>query len=304
MLVYVCLCLAWFEAEGVPLKVEPSGKVFPDSDSSESIVRALKDAARDAGVVVRQGARVTNIERTYVDDDAPRFVVNIKGSDPIASHVVCVATGASREAHRWMETLGHEVVPPVPSLFTFNVRDPRLDGLQGLAVEDAEVRLVFPAKEDVAPDAAKNSSVKKKPRKRRRPSSVDGLVQRGPVLVTHWGLSGPAVIQLSSFGARVLHEHGYKAECVVNFSPGVTREEKLEALKSARARLAQKDVRTVCPLRGKSAMPLRLWRSLVNFAVGDKHLKWADLSNGAAEKLVDVLHCSSFKVTGKGVFKE
>lgn len=294
----------------MPLKVEPTGKVFPVSDSSESIVRALKAAASDAGVVVRQGVRVSGIENRSRSGADGGFLIYVKGGECIVSDIVCVATGASREAHRWLEALGHEIVPPVPSLFTFNVRDKRLDGLQGLSVDDAEVQLVFPAKQEASisneDDAATGNRAGRKKRKRRRGMSSPGLVQRGPLLITHWGVSGPAIIQLSSFGARLLHEHSYRAECVVNFMPSVPRAQKSEILRSAKLRLAQKEVGTVCPFRGEAALPIRLWRSLLDFAIGESKnkIRWAELSNSAVENIVDAMDCSRFAVTGKGAFKE
>jgi HI0933-like protein len=119
---------AWFEAEGVPLKVEPSGKVFPVSDSSESIVAALERAASEAGVAVRTGVRVDGLARREGGDG---FRVRVRDGRDCECDLVCVATGSSRDGHAWAKQLGHEIVEPVPSLFTFKVRDERLDGLAG-----------------------------------------------------------------------------------------------------------------------------------------------------------------------------
>lgn len=119
---------AWFEAEGVPLKVEPSGKVFPVSDSSESIAAALERAAREAGVVVKTGVRVERVSRRAADTG---FLVRVKGGAELECDAAVIATGSSREGHRWAEQLGHTVVEPVPSLFTFKVKDRRLEGLAG-----------------------------------------------------------------------------------------------------------------------------------------------------------------------------
>lgn len=118
---------AWFEAEGVPLKVEPSGKVFPVSDDAESIVAALERAAREAGVIVKTGVRVEQVARGADGG----FSVCVKGGRKFKCDAAVIATGSSREGHRWAEQLGHTVVQPVPSLFTFKVKDTRLEGLAG-----------------------------------------------------------------------------------------------------------------------------------------------------------------------------
>lgn len=119
---------AWFEAEGVPLKVEATGKVFPVSNSSESIISALERAAQNAGVVVRTGVRV---ERLAKAEDGRGFLVYLKGGQERACDVACIATGSSSDGHRWAEQLGHTIVEKVPSLFTFKVKDSRLEGLAG-----------------------------------------------------------------------------------------------------------------------------------------------------------------------------
>jgi predicted Rossmann fold flavoprotein len=293
--------VAWFEAEGVPLKIEASGKVFPVSDNSETIVEALHRAAAEAGVHVVTRARVVGVE--YVAAEAtdeqtyPSFQYKVHGEvQQRTCHCMCLCTGSSAVGHKWASSLRHRLVDPIPSLFTFKVaNDPRLAGLAGVAVPDASARLEFHA----APDTSRQHAKKR----RRAHTADDGLVQRGPVLITHWGLSGPAIIQLSSFAARLLHEHGYRAVCIVDFVPDMTLAEKVEAIRTGRTRLAQKLVFNACPLRS-GAPPSRLWRSLLRFVGCDAHLKWADVSNSLVDRIAEVLHSSAFEVTGKGEFKE
>lgn len=129
-------------------------------------------------------------------------------------------------------------------------------------------------------------------------------VQLGPVLITHWGLSGPAIIQASSEGARELKASSYRAECVIDWIPHLTREEKLDVLTSARARIARKDVRTVCPFRDTHTIPLRLWQSLVGHSGCPQGIKWADINDAFVERIANEIHRSCFAVTGKGDFKE
>jgi predicted flavoprotein YhiN len=294
---------AWFEKEGVPLKVEPSGKVFPVSDDSASIVDALIRAARDAGVTVRTNARVVDVVQRS-DAEGGGFSVSVKGERGLRlCDCVCFSTGSSRVAHQWAARLGHKLIAPVPSLFTFKVKgDQRLEGLAGLAVPDSSARLVIARKNDLS--EADGAGRKEKMAKRLyRKDMQDGLVQRGPVLITHWGLSGPAIIVLSSFGARLLHESAYTANCVVDFVPSMTREDKLDALKSARTRLAQKAIVNACPFRDKPP-PNRLWRALVLYAGCEAEDRWADVTNDAIIRILDGIHEATFAVAGKGEFKE
>lgn len=277
----------FFEQEGVPLKTEPSGKLFPMSDSSSSVVDALVNAAKRAGVGVGMRKRVVDVTRR-----GERFLLSIAGGEEMEAEYVVISTGSARPAHNWAKRFGHAIVPPVPSLFTFRVDDASLHALAGVAVDDCAVSLRLPRG-----DA---SAAKKR---RRGGRGGTGLTQRGPLLVTHWGLSGPAVLTLSAFGARELHGHKYRMACTVDWVPALTREEKVALLRSARVTLSQKNIATVSPFRRK--FPNRLWRYLIE---GVQTLstaqKWKSLRNENVEKLADVLHCSVFEITGKGEFKE
>lgn len=165
---------------------------------------------------------------------------------------------------------------------------------------DADVRLDFPLP---PASSAEDLSLKKK---RRRPGGGGRLPpsQRGPVLVTHWGLSGPAVIQASSDHARDLAASSYVANCVINWAPSLTRSELREALEFGRARLAAKDVATVCPLRENAALPVRLWRRLAESAGVEAGVKWASVGKEGIERLAVAVERSMFEVRGKGEFKE
>jgi predicted Rossmann fold flavoprotein len=153
-------------------------------------------------------------------------------------------------------------------------------------------------------DSESVSPAEKKKQRRNAGRSASVNVQRGPVLITHWGLSGPAVIQASSEGARELKDAGYRAECIVDWIPALARQEKLDVLLSARSRLAPKAVRTVCPFRDDLALPLRLWRSLVSSTGCPSSTKWADISIAHVSRIADELQRSSFRIIGKGEFKE
>lgn len=249
-------------------------QIFPVSDSSETVIDALKLTAQDAGVLLHTNTRVESVERPA----RGYYLIRTNRGRRFHADYVVVATGSARAAYDWVAAFGHEIVSPVPSLFTLKIRDNRLVGLAGVSVSDSKICLKLPKS------------------KRRH----EGLVQRGPLLITHWGLSGPAVLALSAFGARLLYEHKYSMDCVVDWVPALTFQEKLNVLLLARKTLPQKGVLTISPFRG--GFPKRLWRSLMaNSSLGlvDEQ-KWADVGNTALDKMAQVMHRTCFRVMGKG----
>lgn len=256
----------FFESIGVALKVEPGGKVFPVSDDSATVISALTKTARQLGVLTRTRSRVTHIRR---QNDG--FCVTLADGDVFEAAYVVIATGGAGIAHKWARELGHRIINPVPSLFTFVVTDSLLDGLAGLSVPDVEVSL----------DA-----------------SGEGFKQRGGLLVTHWGLSGPAVLSLSAFGARELNKRRYHMTCFVDWVPDDSRTEKASILRDARRTIGAKNIGTVCPFR---LIPKRLWRRLVGKWAS---VKWGELSNRGVEEIVDRLHQTRFSILRKGEFKD
>jgi len=332
--------IEWFSRMGVELKTEPDGRMFPVSDSSDSIIAALRAAADRARVRVICGAKVVRVERLSSISDRDvrgRFCIAVQRSghgSPSRSNFSCNAVllspGASRAAYEWAKELGHSVSAPVPSLFTLRVADKRLEELAGVSVPDAMVELLEPVHPmenspvDTAEACARAS--KKKP-KVRRPSS-QGLKQRRELLITHWGFSGPAVLRLSAFGARKLFDAAYLATLIVNWRPSATEEQTLAELLHAKARLGAKQIGTFCPLsipsrpHGGDAdatlFPRRLWRALVahafesalvaassaNNAIDLLAMKWSDVRDVVLRKLARELHRSEFEVSGKGIFKE
>lgn len=173
--------IKWFESRGVPLKVEEDGRMFPTSDSSESIIQCLMGEAKKLGVEIRLEAAVVDIK--------PGFEVILKDQVLKAKNVV-LTTGSAKGGWEIAQKLGHKVVDPVPSLFTFNCPKSPLLELSGISVEKAYVMI-----------------------------KGTKLAAEGPLLITHWGFSGPAVLKLSAFGARILHDKNYKAEVVIDWQP-------------------------------------------------------------------------------------
>jgi predicted Rossmann fold flavoprotein len=259
----------WFAQRGVRLKTEADGRMFPTTDRSETIVDCLMQAARGAGVQLYTGSSVQAIQA-----QPNGFEVQLKSAGTISVQRLLLATGSSPQGYRLAQSLGHDLEPPVPSLFTFNVPDPALRELAGVAVETAQVRLLLP---------------NQKP-----------LDQTGPLLLTHWGLSGPAVLKLSAWAARLLHDQHYQAQIQINWLPGQTPELSRQQLGQVKQQQPQKTLTSFSPLD----LPRRLWQYLVHRSGIHPERRWAELSKKELLLLLEELHQSQHQVSGKGVFKD
>jgi predicted Rossmann fold flavoprotein len=258
--------VAWFEQRGVRLKTEADGRMFPLSDDSASIVNCLISSAQKAGVRVLTGARVERFEPA----SGGGWRVWVSGA-PAEFDKILVATGSSAGAWEQLQALGHPIVPPVPSLFTFNTKDLRLRELSGLTVPAVKLRVL----------GTKWAS-------------------EGPLLVTHWGLSGPAILRLSAWGARDLHEMGYKFLLEINFFPKKNPEALRETLQQAKTLHAKKQVQG----QRLEGIPQRLWQHLVEAAGIAPERRWADLTKAELQQLATQLSAAPFNITGKSTFKE
>jgi hypothetical protein len=258
----------WFESRGVKLKTEGDGRMFPVTDSSEFIAECLRGAAKKAGVQVQVGTNLLRVEkglrggfRLEVRGEAQVFLLQTKR--------LLIATGSDRKTLDIIQSLGHTIVDPVPSLFTFNIKDKRIDGLAGVSVEDVTLKM-------------------------------DSVTTRGALLITHWGLSGPAVLRCSAWGARILHERNYRAKLIVNWLGEYTFDKALDILqknKDWKDNLRKK----VLTNPALSQIPVRLWKQLVHF-IGEKN--WGDVSKAELRKMASELTASEFEIQGKGQFKE
>ncbi len=268
----------WFNNEGVKLKTEADGRMFPVTDDSETIVEALMFAAKKAGVVLRNNVLVQRIEHL----GNSKFDVILKNGENILCDRLLLATGSSPSGYAIARSLGHELEPPVPSLFTFNIKDSKLHELAGVSVDPAIVKLVSSANPE-----------KKK-------SSRNQLEQSGALLITHWGLSGPAVLKLSAWAARELHECKYQAQLTVNWIPSLKVEAIKQILLTAKADQSKKFISNYCPFE----ISLRLWEYLLDKAEVEPEKRWADISNKSIQQIANVLNASEYAIAGKGVFKE
>jgi len=265
--------MSWFEERGVALKIEDDGRVFPQSDSSASIVNCLVDAAQDAGIEVRTG---TGLERVEPKPEGG-FELDLIGGERMSTRHVLLTLGGTRNriGADIAGHLGHAVVPAAPSLFTFKIDDPRIDGLQGLSV--AEARVVV--------DQAEMR-----------------LAGVGPVLVTHWGLSGPGILRVSAWGARELQRLEYRFEIVVNWTGSASHEDILADFAQQRRESPRK-----CIVNdAQFGIPARLWKRLVEAALesGAAEMTWPHLSRDGSRKLAEQVGACRFRVEGKSMNKD
>lgn len=276
--------VAWFAARGVTLKTEADGRMFPDTDDSATIVATLRTAADAAGVKLFTSMGVRTITRGGQNAEchpmgdiagpaARAFDVTFTDDSAASFDRVLLATGGNKGSAGLFiaAELGHTIEPPVPSLFTFHIADPRLVGLEGLST----------------PNAA---------------TSVPGtkLADRGPVLVTHWGLSGPGILRLSAWGARELAARDYRFPLVVSWT-GDTPARALEALLAWKNANPRKQISTLNPF----ALPARLWDRLVAAVPGlAPEAQWAGVSKEHLQKLAGQITASEFAVEGKSLNKE
>ena len=261
----------WFEARGVQLKAEADGRMFPVTDSSQTIIDCLRQAAQEAGVSLRTRAGVDALINRSTPD-APRFGLICEGGARVLARRVLLATGGTRAGAgaALAKSLGHTVLPAVPSLFTFHVNeDPRLEDLQGVSVEHVAVRALS-----------------------------TNLEARGALVVTHWGLSGPAVLRLSAWGARALHRLDYRFTLEVDWLPGVDVAGELEALSRT---WGKRQIATRSPF---DALPKRLWQRLVEAAAVPSDLTWAQCPKRLRRALVAQVHKATFEVCGKSLNKD
>ena len=267
--------IAWFAKRGVALKTEADGRMFPTTDSSETIARALEDAARRAGVQVL--TRTAAEEITVLPEGGFRLIISGEGSAEVGHEVVAsrllVATGGNPKsaAYDWLRALGHTIAEPVPSLFTFNVPASPLRELPGVSVPHARVVL-----------------------------AGEKLQYEGPLLVTHWGVSGPAVLKLSAWGARRLYEIGYHGTALVSWVPTYTDETLRPWAQSFRLENGKKQV-AVHPQFG---LPTRLWRTLAAEAGIGPETRWNEVPAKAQNRLLELLLRTPLQVQGKTTHKD
>lgn len=254
----------WFEDRGIQLKIEDDGRMFPISNSSQTIIDCFLNETEKHKVAVHYNHALRSISKADSE-----FKLRTTQGDFVAKHVV-MATGSNPKIWNMMASLGHSVVSPVPSLFTFDINDDRINAIPGVVAKDVEVKVL-----------------------------ETDLWSEGPLLITHVGMSAPAILKLSAYGALELAKLNYNFNIEINFIRKSV-EECVDHLKASKLVLARKTIGT----SAQFDLPKRLWHQLLIAAAIDRNTRWADLNKVQIEALSDQLTQSIFHVTGKSTFKE
>lgn len=259
--------IQWFAQRGVTLKTEEDGRMFPVSDSSETIIACLLQEAKHLHVDICLEHGIQQI----IPQSPSGFLLEMTNGQTLACDRVLMATGSSPKLYPLLEQGGHSIVPLVPSLFTFNLpASPFLD-LAGISVSPVQVRL--PAL---------------------------GFEQTGPLLLTHWGMSGPAVLKLSAWAARALHAVDYQTKVEVNWLPSFKEEELRQLLLAAKQREAPRQMGTEIPV----ALPKQLWKRLLVLAEIPEEQRWAVLAHKQVQVLLKLLRSTELPLQGKTTYKQ
>ncbi|PRX52416.1 BaiN/RdsA family NAD(P)/FAD-dependent oxidoreductase [Salegentibacter salegens] len=258
--------MEWFENRGIQLKIEDDGRIFPVSDDSQSVIDCFLQETQRLNIQVLKSHAVQAFQK-----EKDFWEIKTSKGD-FSAEKMMLATGSNPKIWNMLKNLGHKIIEPVPSLFTFNIKDEKIKDLPGVATE-AEVKIN---------------------------SKKVSLESKGPLLITHWGMSGPGILKLSAWGARDLEKLNYQFEIKVNWLPGNTSEEILIRLKDLKTKLAKQQVLK----NAQFDLPKRLWRNLIVAAGITDGTPWADLNKNQLQNLSAQLTEAVFKVNGKSTFKE
>ena len=256
--------IAWFEERGIELKIEEDGRMFPVSDASETIINCFLEETQRLGIKI---LKQHSVQELLPKND--HWEINTTNGTFLANKIM-VATGSNPKVWEMLKDLGHSMEPAVPSLFTFNIKDERINDLPGLSTK-ASVKVV-----------------------------KTNLRSEGPLLITHWGMSGPAILKLSAWGARELHDFDYKFLIRVNWLPENSQEDLIEELAELKGIYRKQQVATY----PKFNLPKRLWKNLVKASGIPENLTWADMNKNQIKELSLQLTSGIFEVNGKSTFKE
>lgn len=260
--------IAWFAERGVVLKTEADGRMFPTTDDSQTIIDCLLKEADKYRVEVQLNKEVKSIEKKE-----EIFILSLAGNTTITANYICIATGGYPKSAMfdWLKQTGHTIEEPVPSLFTFNMPGHRITSLMGVSVPTATVKV-----------------------------SGTKLSETGPLLITHWGMSGPAILRLSAWGARVLAEQQYTFTILVNWLGTETENQLRERWQEIRELNASQKIGNKNPFQ----LPSRLWLYLLEECSIRADIRWADLPSKLQHKLIQSLTANEYQVKGKTTFKE
>lgn len=258
--------IEWFEKRGVKLKTESDNRMFPVTDNSETIIQCFLREAEKYKVKIYTSVGIDNMQ--HENDE---WVLETNKGEKQRFSAVFLATGSAHGMWDTLTKLGHTIVPPVPSLFTFNVKDERIKNLQGIAVKNATISVIG-----------------------------QKLQAQGPLLITHWGISGPAVLRLSAWGARILNTLGYRFSVQINWCGEIKLAQALERLKQQK----QQHPKKVILNDTLFDIPLRLWQALAAGAGVHEQETWANAGNKLLESIAKELTQAAFAVSGKSTNKD
>lgn len=279
----------FFEERGIALKTEEDGRMFPITNSSQTIIDCFLRATEELGIHLMKNTVVTAIKPLGKNKDLDLGWEVQTRTKTYQTKNILLATGSSPKMWNLLSLLGHSIVKPVPSLFTFNIKDPRIEGIPGVSTF-SRVHLISKNVSGKEITVALKSSSNKS----------DLLVTEGPLLITHWGMSGPAILKLSAWGARILSDYKYRFQIRVNWLPEYHQDGLFSLLMKVKDVEAKKTVfRT-----NAFEIPRRLWANLVKASGISQDQKWADVSKNQLQKLAGELTGSEFTVDGKSTFKE
>ncbi|MBC7949694.1 MAG: NAD(P)/FAD-dependent oxidoreductase [Chitinophagaceae bacterium] len=260
--------IEWFRERGVELKTESDGRMFPTTESSQTIIDCLMREASRHGINIMMNSEVKKVEK-----DGEEFEIHLSDNRMLKAQAICIASGGYPKSAMfdWVKAIGHTIEDPVPSLFTFNIPRHPITQLMGISVEKARVKI-----------------------------SGSKLEQEGPLLITHWGLSGPAVLRLSAWGARELKDRGWEFGIIVNWLPELNEQTLREKMQTLRITLATQKIIN----RNPFYLPQRLWEFFVTLAGIKEDTRWAELPAREQNNLIKNLCAMEFSVKGKTTFKE
>lgn len=265
---FVTDTINWFKERGVSLKAEADGRMFPVTDNSQTIIDCLLKEADRYNVKIRLNAAVTALVKTDAGWD-----VEFQDGSSLKTTYVCVAAGGYAQADKfaWLKAIGHQIVAPMPSLFTFNMPGNPITSLMGVSVEEAHIKI-----------------------------AGTKLQEKGPLLITHWGMSGPCVLRLSAWGARELADIQYNFTAIVNWLPAFNENSLRDEVQGLRFTLGGQKLHHKNPF----GLPQRLWQFLLQQSGIGEDIRWADMPSKEQHKLVKSLTAMECSVKGKTTFKE
>lgn len=261
--------IEWFEKHGVELKIESDNRMFPVTDDSQTIVDCLWNTAKRLGIQVLTQHQFEGIQTP--NETTKHWTVRVRNKENMIADKVMFATGSNPRIWKILKNLGHDIIEPVPSLFTFNINDERIKGLAGLSVPKATIEVLGTK-----------------------------LKSEGALLITHWGLSAPAILKLSAWGARELNELKYQFTIRVNWLAGANVDLVLEDLQDFKENNSKKLVFA----NALFDLPNRLWKKIVKGAGINEKQQWANISKKSIQSLAIELTQAKFGVNGKSTFKE